>query len=225
MATRPVFVPLRSKSAFVREIPVEFTWFAGLSVSQKQKSVASLHEAARNRLNVSEILEISSKSTVSIGVGLSAFNLSLPMEGRRVSVEVAYQSGKKFERGGPFLDLLSGSSRDAKTDPRLKESGHLVGFVLSGEPWPLEPQTAFYDWLYLNALVANPALSEPLLDYGAFTDIEFNPEKSLNCQARSAALYVCLHREKMLKEALSGKEAFLKVLGVSISETRQVGLF
>jgi hypothetical protein len=225
MATRPVFVPLQSKSEFVREIPVDFTWFAGLSVSQKQKSVTSLHEAVRNRLHVSEILEISSKSTVSIGVGLSAFNLSLPMDGCRVSVEVAYQSGKKFERGGPFLDLLAGSSRDAKTDPRLKESGQLVGFVLSGEPWPLEPQTAFYDWLYLNALVANPALSEPLLDYEAFTDIEFNPEKSLNCQARSAALYVCLHRKNLLKEALLGKDAFLKVLKVNLCETRQIGLF
>lgn len=225
MAIRPVFVPLRSKSAFVREIPVEFKWFAGLAVSQKQKSVASLHEAARSRLGVSEILEISSKSTVPVGISLSAFNLALPMKGCRVSVEVAYQSGKKFERGGPFLDLLKGTSRDAKADPRLKESGRLIGFALSGEPWPLEPHTAFYDWLYINALAVNPALAKPLLDYSAFTDIEFNPEKSLNCQARSAALYVCLHRENMLKEALSGKEAFLKVLGASISETRQVGLF
>lgn len=225
MATRPVFLSLRSKSSFVREIPVEFTWFAGLSVSQKQRSISSLHESARSRLRVREILEISSKSTVPIGVGLSAFNLSLPLNGKRVSVEVAYQSGKKFERGGPFIDLLSGSSRDAKTDPRLRESGHLVEFILNGEPWPLEPQTAFYDWLYLNALVANPALSEPLLDYEAFTDIEFNPEKSLNCQARSAALYACLYRENMLKEALSCKDTFLKTLGVGISETRQVGLF
>lgn len=89
----------------------------------------------------------------------------------------------------------------------------------------MEPQTAFYDWLYLNALAVNPALAEPLLDYEAFTDIEFNPEKSLNCQARSAALYICLHRENLFKEALSGKDDFLKVLGLSISETRQGGLF
>lgn len=225
MATRPVFVPLRSKSAFVREIPIEFKWFAGMAVSQKQKSVASLHESARARLGVNDILEISSKSTESVGVRLSAFNLALPLDGRRVSVEVVYQSGKRFERGGPFLDLLKGTSRDAKADPRLKESGRLIGFTLGGEPWSLEPHTAFYDWLYINALAVNPELSEPLMKYGAFTDIEFNPEKSLNCQARAAALYVCLYREKMLEEALSSKGAFLKVLGAGISETSQGGLF
>jgi hypothetical protein len=166
-----------------------------MSVSQKQKSIASLHEATRARLGVSNILEISSKSSEPLGVRLSAFNLLLPLETQRVSVEVAFQAGKRFERGGPFLDLLCGSSREAKGDPRLKESGRLIGFVLSGEAWPLEPRTAFYDWLYLNALDANPDLSEALAHYEAFTDIEFNPAKSLNCQAHSAALYVSLRRE------------------------------
>jgi len=33
-----------------------------------------------------------------------------------------------------------------------------------------------------------------VLDYDAFTDIEFNPEKSVSCQASSAALAVDLRR-------------------------------
>lgn len=222
MATRPAFSPLRSKTRFVREIQIEFKWFAGMSVSQKQKSIASLHEATRARLGVSNILEISSKSSEPLGVRLSAFNLLLPLETQRASVEVAFQAGKRFERGGPFLDLLCGSSREAKGDPRLKESGRLIGFVLSGEAWPLEPRTAFYDWLYLNALDANPDLSEALAHYEAFTDIEFNPAKSLNCQAHSAALYVSLRREGLLEEALSGKEAFLKILDGGAAESSQV---
>jgi len=198
----------------VRETSVEFQWFSGFAVSQKQKSIVSLHEAARERFKIQNILEISSKSPEPLGVQLSAFNLMLPLDGRRVSVEVAFQAGKRFERGGPFLDLLQGTSREAKKDPRLKESGRLIEFVLAGGPWPLEPRTAFYDWIYLQALAANPELSERLLDYAAFTDIEFNPEKSLNCQARSAALFVSFHREGLLESALSSKRAFLDVLGV-----------
>lgn len=52
----------------------------------------------------------------------------------------------------PYQDLLSASSRDAKKDDRIKESGRLIAFDLFGEKWPLEPKTAFYDWVYLNTL-------------------------------------------------------------------------
>ncbi len=212
MANRPVFVPRRSKTAFVVEIPIEFHWFAGMAVSQKQKSITSLHAAASERLKVSRILEISSKSPDPIGVRLSAFNLTLPLEDRHVSVEVAFQAGKLFEKGGPFLDLLTGSSRDAKGDPRLKDSGRLVGFVLGGDSWPLEPKTAFYDWLYFQALSANSEIADYLLQFDAFTDIEFNPDKSLNCQARSAALFVSISREGLLERALSSKSSYLEIL-------------
>lgn len=58
--------------------------------------------------------------------------------------------------------------------------------------------TAFYDWLYLNALLEHPDLAEPLLRYDGFTDIEFNPEKSLSTQTRSAAMYVALARAGLL---------------------------
>ena len=46
-------------------------------------------------------------------------------------------------------------------------------------------------WLFKNtiALKQNKKLTSEILNYQAFTDIEFNPEKSLNCQAYSAALY------------------------------------
>jgi hypothetical protein len=64
----------------------------------------------------------------------------------------------------------------------------------------------------LQGLAANPDLAEQLLNYTAFTDIEFNPERSLNCQARTAALYVSLHREGALVAAAAGKDAFLKCL-------------
>ena len=224
MATRPVFIPRRSKTAFVLETPVEFKWFAGMAVSQKQRSIDSLHNAAKNRLSLTKILEISSKSPEAIGVRLSAFNLLLPLGEKRVSVEVAFQAGKIFEHGGPYTDLLLKSSREAKSDKRLRESGSLIGFTFSGEAWPCEPRTAFYDWVYLQALDANLQLSSRLSEYEAFTDIEFNPGKSLNCQARSASLYVSLKQAGLLKEALTSKDCYLRILGEGAGEETQYRL-
>lgn len=48
MASRPVFLPV-DHAPFVRSLQVEFTWNAGLSVSQKQKNVAALHAAYLRR--------------------------------------------------------------------------------------------------------------------------------------------------------------------------------
>ncbi len=212
MANRPVYLPNKTKTAFIREIPIEFPWFAGMSVSQKQKSIDSLHAAIHQQRGVENVLEVSSKSRTPLGVSLSAFNLMTPHNGQNLSVEVVFQGSKRFERGGPYTDILAMTSREAKTDPRLRDSGALIGFVLNNEPWPLTPVTAFYDWLYLHALQAHPDLSSQLMAYGGFTDIEFNPEKSLNCQARSAALFVSLSKDGLLDKALSSKQTYFEVL-------------
>ena len=65
---------------------------------------------------------------------------------------------------------------------------------------PLIPKTAFYNWLYINALLENPELAQKVLEYDAFTDIEFNPGKSLNCQAEAAALFVALNRQGLIDQ-------------------------
>lgn len=62
----------------------------------------------------------------------------------------------------------------------------------------MEPKTAFYDWLYLNALNLNDDIKQAALSYNAFTDIEFNPQKSINCQAYSIALYIALTKRNLL---------------------------
>lgn len=214
MAQRPVFVPSFEGDRLVETRMVEFTWFAGMAVSQKQKSIVSLHEAARQSLGVKSVLEISTKSTLPLGVELSAFNLSYqpPGSAKRYSVEVLFQSSKVFIQGGPYRDIREMSSGEAKKDPRLTTSGQLIGFNSGGKDWPLVPKTAFYDWLYLNVLKSQPDLAEQLLDYDAFTDIEFNPNKSINCQAYSAALYVSLQKRSLLAKALSSQEVFLQLL-------------
>ncbi|WP_048965487.1 DarT1-associated NADAR antitoxin family protein, partial [Escherichia coli] len=132
--------------------------------------------------------------------------------GKEFTVESAFQASKVFEMGGPYVDILDKSSVEAKKDLRLKESGALVNFKFYNTLWPLVPRTAFYDWLYLSALNQNKKLALHLLSFDGFTDIEFNPAKSINCQARAAALYVSLVRRNMLDDVLSSKDKFLSVL-------------
>jgi hypothetical protein len=213
MANRPVYIPkINAESSGVMTKDVEFKWFAGMSKSQKQKSINSLHEAA-NELNISPILEISSKSEIELGVKLSAFNLMITTKKlKSFSVETAFQSSKVFEKGGPYIDLLEGTSIQAKQDIRLKESGNLVKFIFFNKEFTIKPRTFFYDWLYINALHQNKHLSDEIISYRGFTDIEFNPKKSINCQAYSAALYVSLRNSGNISEILESPEVFLDTL-------------
>ncbi|MFZ7094523.1 DarT1-associated NADAR antitoxin family protein [Primorskyibacter sp. 2E233] len=212
----------------VRVQSVDFTWHAGMAKSRRQMSMRSLHQAARTLHPESRILEVSRMSDEPLGEELSAFNLTLAHRKlrREVSVECAFQASKVFERGGPFTDLLEVKPGDAKRDPRLQDSGRLTGFHFVGEDWPNEPLTAFYDWIYINALHRQPELAAAVTRYDIFTDIAFNPEKSINCQAGAVALYVALVRRGELQAALSSKEAFLRVeAAASVKEDGQGSLF
>ena len=69
----------------------------------------------------------------------------------------------------------------------------------------------FYDWLYCSALEQNLPQAEALLDYEAFTDIEFNPDRSINCQAASAAIYVSLVKKDLITEAMKSCKNFIEI--------------
>ena len=133
-----------------------------------------------------------------------------------MTVESLFQSGKVFEKAGPFPDFYHRSGREIKRDRRLRNSGDLLRFELAGEHWPLEPKTFFYDWIYLNALQQNQELSSRLIDYDGFSDIAFNPSRSFSCQARSAAMFVALSRRGLLSTALRGQEEFMRVLSPKV---------
>lgn len=215
MAVRPLFTPSPKDTGLVERYDLDFQWHAGMAVTQKQKSIRSLHESAAQK-GFKTVLEISSKSENPLGVRLSAFNLRYRLsDGRQVSVENVFQAGKCFEGGGPFRDLLNKTAREAKQDPRLATSGKLLAFDLNGERWPLIPVTAFYDWVYLSALKQSPTLAKELMAFDGFTDIEFNPERSLNCQAASAALFVTLVRKGELEATLTNRDSFLSRLSAS----------
>lgn len=207
MAERPVFVPRDLGSKLIDEVPVMFHWHAGMTPSQKKKNVSELHEKAA-RLGLSPLLEISSKSDYEIGKKLSAFNLKVMVDGREATLESVFQGSKVFERGGPYVDLYWKDSREAKSDSRLKTSGRLIGFKFLGTLYPLTPSTAFYDWLYVTALYPYRDWLTRLQQCAGFTDIEFNPEKSVNCQARSCATFVALQKRERLDKAVISFDAF-----------------
>jgi hypothetical protein len=127
-------------------------------------------------------------------------------------VENLFQSSKVFENGGPYRDLLTVTPREAKKDARLKESGNMIKFSFNNKDFPLEPKSLFYDWLYLNVLFSdrNSALREELFDshFDAFSDIEFNPNKSFSCQARTLALCVSLYENESVKDFIQDPIGF-----------------
>lgn len=207
MAERPVFLTL-SVPPYVQVIDTEFEFFSGFSITQKQRSIASLQQAFLDKYPEKEVLEISTKSPQALGSQLSAFHLTVNYGNDRFAVENAFQSSKRFTAGGPFKDLLHATPKQAKRDPRLRTSGRLVEFSFFGKTFPLKPLTFFYDWLYVTALRSNPDLVDALVDYTAFTDIEFNPTKSINCQARSVALFQGMRTAGVLAGALSSSERF-----------------
>ena len=181
----------------------DFTWNGGFSLIQKQKNIKALHQSIYESKH-EKALEVSSKSDVPTGKAIGAFSLKLD----GIPLENVFQASKKYEQGGPYTDLLNVLPKDAKRDERHHNSGSLISFVRDGETWPLEPKTAFYDYIYISALTENFGYDFDLTEYQWFTDIEFNPRKSVNCQARATAVYKVL-QEKDLFESLKSMESWV----------------
>lgn len=200
MAFRPAFYVANGS---VNKLNVSFEWVPGLSATQKKKSVANMHAALDGKT-----LEVSTKSENILGQKLSAFNLKY----KGMTLENVFQSSKVFQLGGPYRDLLNVSAREAKRDPRLKESGLLKAFELDGYTWPLNPKTAFYDYIYCKAV--KESLSEDeireIASYEYFTDIEFNPEKSINTQARTAAIIKMMVEKYGMLPDIDSPEEFIR---------------
>ena len=200
MAVRPVFVPQKDGKRLALDVPVEFPWSPGMSASQKKKNVRQLHGCAR-RHGLTHLLEISTKSEHELGRHLSAFNLKIAVGERDIFLECAYQGSKVFRNGGPYTDIFAMSARDAKRDPRLRSSGDLIALEFLGERFPVSPKNAFYDWLYIRALLPHKLWIMEKISFQGYTDIEFNPTKSINCQARAFAELMALAYRQQLDQA------------------------
>lgn len=213
MAQRICFMSTPGENQMYKEVLVDFKYHSGFALSQKMKSIESMHESIELLDSKLKIIEISTKSMNPLGVELSAFNLKFYDEdyGGEFFIENIFQSSKVFQNGGPYIDLLHVHPRDAKRDERLKNSGKLKHFHYNNKDWPLEPKSMFYDWIYINALKRYKNLSKDIVAYNAFTDIEFNHKKSINCQARAAAIFVSLSKLNLLNSVLEDIEKFKSI--------------
>ena len=169
---RPCFIPYNDIIG-VKKIIIDFKFYNGFSITQKQKSIKSFHDEILKKQSNLNILEISTRSDI---------------------------------------DLLLKSSKEAKKDERLKNSGKLIGFNFFNKEYPIEPKTLFYDWLYVNVLVKNENLHKSLLKYNCFTDIEFNPDKSINCQAHSVALFLSMKKNNINFEKVKDINYFKRII-------------
>ena len=186
MAIRPAYFIKDNK---VVEKNFDFKWFSGFAVSQKQKSICSLHSKIKTEYPLANPLEISTKGEVPIGNKLSAFNLRL----NSIPLECVFQSSKVFnDTYKPHTEWINLHPKETKAAARvLHEQGKvLTGFFYDEESFPLLPKTVFYDYIYLKAVAESLTVEEinSVLNYDFFTDIEFNPRKSINTQARTVAL-------------------------------------
>lgn len=211
MARRPVFIPTYKGAFLVQERFFEFAWSSGFAESQKKKNVAALHSAAK-RSGIERILEISTKSDEKVGRRLSAFSLKVEIEGIEYPLESVYQGSKVFDTCGPFPKIFDYEPREAKRYVRALDCGHLIGFELQGCGYPLAPKNAYYDWLYIRALAKHVEWINENVSYDAYTDIEFNPEKQINCQARAFAEFKSLAARSELAAAVRDFDHFALLL-------------
>jgi len=219
MAKRPIFLPdIESENNFVKIINIEFQWTPGLAFSQQQKNVKSIVENAKKEHNLN-ILEVSTKSMDPIGKKLSAFNLTLNLENlgiefdpKYITVESAYQGSKIFENGVPCKEIYKKNSSEAKKEIATQSDSVLLNFNFFRDEWPNRPYTAFYNWLYINALNQQNYFIKTLQNFDGYSDINFNPNKSINCQAYSRALYVALFKREILQDVISDKNKFLELM-------------
>lgn len=169
MAVRPIFISSGNlEEPFVKE-DITFTWVKGMSYAQKCKRRDSLASEIEKLHDIKKWLEISTKSDKDIGVKLSAKNLVLKTSTGSDTVENIYQKAKYFYKG------------------------EIVGFKYNNCVFENDPTGMFYDYIYIYAILQNKELIDDLVKFNIFSDIEFNPKKSINTQARAAAIFKTLY--------------------------------
>lgn len=208
MAKRFVYHAIAS-APFYEAVETEFNWNGGFNLIQKQKNIDALQGSCLKDNPSFRILEISGKSRDELGIKLSAFNLKLRDEHGSHTVECLFQGSKEFN-SLIRQDLYDVSSKEARKVISSANYGIPKAFKLWDVRFPSEPKNAFYNWLYIRALCSNPELAKEIIEYDSFTDIEFNPKKSINCQAIAAATYIGLFKAGKLKKAMKSLETFLK---------------
>lgn len=230
-AIRKYFISMDKK---YREEEAVFEYFGGFAKNQKFKSRNSFHDKIRAKYPNARILEVSTKSQdEALGQKLSAFNLYLdgyPIECIFQSSKVFYNKYKNKEIY--FKHLLSLEPREARREIKefMQECGNQVElrkFSYDNKDYPLNPKSLFYDYIYILALMDNRAMSNELVNYDIFTDIEFNHKKSFNTQARACAIYSYMLKSDKLDYYMQSDDSFRQIYSdfVSYNAKDEANLF
>lgn len=213
MAKRLLFsASIEQNTIIVKREEIDFEWVGGFAHTQKLKRLAKFRDKLPIDVREKHI-EVSSGSDTDYGKKLSAFNLRYSSgDLKGYSVESVYQGSKVFITGGPYQELYNRTSIVAKKDPRIKKNDPLVSFQLWEDDWPLTPPTGYYNYLYFLALIQNPDLISGTSKYEYFSDLEFNHEKAISCQAESLAIFFALFRKGIAHEVLQDKSDFLATI-------------
>jgi hypothetical protein len=205
-ATRCYYLP-SANAPYFSEGLATFQFVAGRDSwthsANSRSLVASIHKLEPE----AKVLEVSTASETDLGVRLSALNLMLGTDWGTHSVEKVFQASKVFEDGGPFLDILD-LPGNPKSHAKLTVSGKLIGFAgPEGREVRADGTSAFYDRLYLSALIQNSELLLEAQNFDVFTDLRFakrikgfSPTQPINTQARSCAIAKSLFMKAGLTE-------------------------
>ena len=220
MAQRPIFIPT-DRTPYVATHMIDFPWVMGMAKSQARKRVLSLHEAA-TKVSLENLLEISTASNSTVGIRLSAFNLSVTVNFGTLdslnlqthSVETVYQSSKVGRYAGknigPHPDWLGLTGKEVKSNIKGIKMDSIELYRYGKNAWPSQPSESFFTWLYINGLMQQGGLIEQLAQYDGFTDIYFNPKKTKNCQARAAAQAVSMYKIGQLETIMKTRRSYLQ---------------
>lgn len=217
MAEKSVFAG-KTEYPYFEEEHAMIDWFGGFALSQKRKCEIGLHQNYLKEHPGEKILEISSSSTQSLGAKLSAVYLPKRTKEGDTTVESAFQSSRIYSDGlrsvGPFPKWLFLPGKECKKLVKAASGGmHSYQYLFDGMTFyaPAHHISLFYDFLYLNALLEpeNKKVKDLLLQggYSAFTDLA---TKSLNCQARSAAIFTGLVKAGRIDE-VTDYHSYLKL--------------
>lgn len=202
MAEKMVFIS-DGINPFYEKI-INYVFVPGFAPIQRKKNVTNLNESLRIEFPNLKTLEVSTKSDNELGRQLSAFVLKL--NGRYL--ESVFQSSKVFADGKQYEFLIDKKPIEAKRFIQNLPKQNIVKFRFGGIDYPINPQSFFYDYIYIKALHEIPEISIKLKDFDIFTDIEFNYKKSINCQARACAIYSYLVKTGKVEEYLNDLNLF-----------------
>lgn len=184
MANRPIYISTGNIHNPYTEDHINFEWTPGYSYKQKEKRRESLKKEIEKKYDIDKWLEVSTISDKDIGKKLSALNLKLTLtDNKKYSVESIYQVSKVYE------------------------NNQIVKFKFRNKEFENTPYGMYYDYLYMIALYQNKEYHNLINNYYLFTDLFFNPNKSINTQARAIAIFKTLYDSNYL-DILENTDSF-----------------